>query len=54
MKEPWRERWIRSDVKEIIIDLKWYVIAFIAGGLIVGAINGIYALCEMLKSMNVS
>lgn len=54
MKEPWRERWIHPELKELFRDLKWMVISIVGAGLIAGAINGIYALCEWLKTINVS
>lgn len=54
MKEPWRERWIRPEWKEVLDDIKWSVLGIIGAGLFVSAINGIYALCEWLKTVNIS
>lgn len=53
-REPWRERWIHPEVKEILLDLKWAVLGILGSVVLVRVINGIFALCEWLKTINVS
>jgi hypothetical protein len=40
-------------VQTILDDMRMSIVAIIGGLIVVGAINGIYALCEWLKNLSI-
>ena len=54
MNKPKKERFIDPGILTILDDIKFGVIALVGAGLVVAAINGVCAICEWLKTIDIS